>query len=279
MIRAFTLEWLKLKHYRVFWILFGLYLLAQLIITNGGIFFLRWLESKGADFDGIDPTIIPIYDFPDIWQNSVWLASFVKVLISFIVIVSVNNELSYNTLRQNIIDGISKREFLLSKLSLILFLAGVCTLALFCSGLVAGFMYSHVTDLKYIFSNLEYLLAYFLQLVVFCLFAFSLAMIIKKAGFAIVITMLYSIVFEPIVTSILEFAPFTKDYTAGIVKFFPIYSMEKLSGKIYESPFARYLFQEIKEDVLWFEWLIALGWGVLFMLFITWILNKKDLKA
>ena len=36
MIRAFTLEWLKLKHYRVFWILFGLYLLAQLIITNGG---------------------------------------------------------------------------------------------------------------------------------------------------------------------------------------------------------------------------------------------------
>lgn len=279
MIRAFTLEWLKLKHYRVFWILFGLYLLAQLIITNGGIFFLRWLESKGADFDGINPSIIPIYDFPDIWQNSVWLASFVKVLISFIVIVSVNNELSYNTLRQNIIDGISKREFLLSKLSLILFLSGVCTLALFFSGLVAGFMYSHVTDLKYIFSNLEYLLAYFLQLVVFCLFAFSLAMIIKKAGFAIVITMLYSIVFEPIVTSILEFADFIEDYTAGIVKFFPIYSMEKLSGKIYESPFARYLFQEIKENILWYEWLIAVGWGVLFMLFITWILNKKDLKA
>ncbi|WP_462248241.1 ABC transporter permease [Ekhidna sp.] len=279
MIRAFTLEWLKLKHYRVFWILFGLYLLAQLIITNGGIFFLRWLESKGADFDGIDPTILPIYDFPDIWQNSVWLASFVKVLISFIVIVSVNNELSYNTLRQNIIDGISKREFLLSKLSLILFLAAVCTLVLFASGLVAGFMYSHVLDVKYIFKDLDFLLAYFLQLVVFCLFAFSLAMVIKKAGFAIVITMLYSMVFEPIVTSILEFAPFAKDYTAGLVKFFPIYSIEKLCGKFYESPFARYLFQEIKDQVYWYEWLIALGWAAIFMLFITWILNKKDLKA
>lgn len=279
MIRAFTLEWLKLKHYRVFWILFGLYLLAQLIITNGGIFFLEWLKSKGADFDGIDPTILPIYDFPDIWQNSVWLASFVKILISFIVIVSVNNELSYNTLRQNIIDGISKREFLLSKLSLILFLAGICTIVLFASGLLAGLNYSHVTDLKYIFADLEYLLAYFLQLVVFCLFAFSLAMVIKKAGFAIVITMLYTLVFEPIVTTILEFAPFTQEYTEGIVKFFPIYSIEKLVGKAYESPFARYLFQEIKDHIYWYEWLIAIGWGALLMLFITWVLNKKDLKA
>ena len=279
MIRAFKLEWLKLKHYRVFWILFGLYLLAQLIITNGGVFFLEWLKSKGADFDGIDPTIIPIYDFPDIWQNSTWLASFVKVLISFIIIVSVNNELSYNTLRQNIIDGVSKKEFLMSKLSIILFIAGVCTLVLFLSGLIAGLMYSHVTDLKYIFAELEFLGAYFLQLVVFCLFAFSVAMVIKKAGFAIVLLFLYSLVFEPIITAILEFAPFTKDYTAGIVKFFPIYSMEKLCGKVYESPFARYLFQEIKDNVLWYEWLIAIAWGGIFLLFINWILNRKDLKA
>ncbi|MEO1253554.1 MAG: ABC transporter permease [Bacteroidota bacterium] len=279
MIRAFTLEWLKIRHYRVFWILFGLYLIAQLIITNGGIFFLRWLKNQGADIDGIDPTILPIYDFPDIWQNSVWLASFVKILISFIIIVSVNNELSYNTLRQNIIDGVSKREFLLSKLSIIVFIAGICTLVLFVSGLVAGMTYSHVTDIKYIFDELEYLVAYFLQLVVFCLFAFSLAMVIKKAGFAIVLLFLYTIVFEPILTAMLEFAPFTKDYTTGIVKFFPIYSIEKLCGKAYESPFARYLFQEIKDDIFWYEWLIAIGWGFLFLLFINWILNKKDLKA
>lgn len=279
MIRAFKLEWLKVKHYRVFWILFGLYLIAQLVITNGGIFFLEWLKSKGVDFDGIDPTILPIYDFPDIWQNSVWLASFVKVLIAFIIIATVNNELTYNTLRQNIIDGISKKEFLLSKFSLILFLATVCTLVLFTSGLVAGLLYSHVVDLKYIFDEMEYLAAYFLHLTIFGLFAFSVAMVIKKAGFAIVIVFLYSLIFEPIITSILEFAPFTRDYTAGIVKFFPIYSTEKLVGKVYESPFAKYLFQEIKDNVYWYEWLISLAWGALFVLFITYLLNKKDLKA
>ncbi|HDO27491.1 MAG TPA: hypothetical protein ENH02_05180, partial [Bacteroidetes bacterium] len=68
MIRALKLEWLKVRNYRVFWILTGMYLLALLVITSGGVFFLEWLKSEGADFRGIDPTIVPIYDFPDIWQ-------------------------------------------------------------------------------------------------------------------------------------------------------------------------------------------------------------------
>lgn len=275
MIRAFTLEWLKVRHYRVFWILFGLYLIAQLVITNGGIFVLEWLKSKGADFNGIDPTILPIYDFPDIWQNSTWLASFGNLLLSFIVIVSVNNELSYNTLRQNIIDGISKKEFLLSKFSLILFLAAACTLVLFGSGLVAGFMYSHVTEARFIFDELEFIAAYFLQLISICMFAFCIALLIKKAGFAIVFIFLYSAFLEPIATAIMEYAPFAKDYTAGFVKFFPVYSIRNLI----DVPFPKYLFQEINDDVLWYEWLIVIGWIGIYMGFITWVLNKKDLKA
>lgn len=275
MIRAFKLEWLKVKHYRVFWILFGLYLLAQLVITNGGIFFLEWLKSKGADIDGIDPTILPIYDFPDIWQNSTWLGSMVNLLISFIIIVSVNNELSYNTLRQNIIDGVSKREFLLSKFSLILFMAGVCTLVLFASGLVAGFMYSHVTDLKYVFDEMEFLLAYFVQLISVSMFAFCIALVIKKAGFAIVFVFLYSAFFEPIATTIMQYAPFAKDYTAGIVPYFPIYAMRNLI----DIPFPKYIFQEISDDIFWYEWSVALAWIMIYFLFITFILNKKDLKA
>ncbi len=278
MIRAFRLEWLKVRSYRVFWILFGLYLITQLIITNGGIFVLEWLESKGADFDGIKPSILPIYDFPDIWQNSVWLASFPKVLVSFIVVVSVNNELTYNTLRQNIIDGISKKEFLMSKFSLIIFLAAICTLFLFITGLITGLIYSHVTDLKYILSEMDYLISYFLQIVAFCLFAFCIAMVIKKAGFAIVGILIYSI-FQLMFTSFLEFSPWTKDTVGNLVKFLPLYSIEKLTGKIYESPFARYLFQEIKTDILWYEWLIVILWIGLFCGFITYLLNKKDLKA
>lgn len=275
MVRAFILEWLKLKHYRVFWILFGLYLLAQMVITNGGVFLLEWLESEGVDFQGITPSIIPIYDFPDLWQNTTWLGSFIKVLIAFVVIISVNNDLTYNTLRQNIIDGISKKEFLLSKFSLILFLATICTLVLFVSGLVTGLFYSQVTQSKYIFQELEFLLAYFLQLMVFSMFAFSVALVIKKAGFAIVSITIYSLFVEPIATLIMENAPFAKGYAASYVKFFPVYSINNLI----DIPFGRYIFREINDGVFWYEWLIALGWMALFGLFISYLLNKKDLKA
>lgn len=279
MIRAFQLEWLKLRHYRVFWILFGLYLLAQLFITNGGILILNWLEDQGADFNGLTPSIIPIYDFPDIWQNTTWLASYVKILIAFIVIISVNNDLTYNTLRQNIIDGISKKEFVLSKFSIILFLAAICTVALFISGLVTGFIHSNTTDIAFVFDELEFLLAYFLQLVLFSMFAFCIALLIKKAGFAIVLLTLYSFFLEPIATAILEYAGFVKDYTTPFVKFFPVYSTNALVGHFIEAPFQKYLFREIEDNVRWYEWFISLGWLVAYFGFIYFRLTKRDLKA
>ncbi len=275
MIRAFTLEWLKLKHYRIFWVLFGIYLLAQLVITNGGMFFLEWLRDLGADFDGIDPTIIPIYDFPDIWQNTSYLGSFGKILIAFIVIISVNNDISYNTMRQNIIDGVSKKEFILSKFMLVLFLAAVCTAVLFVSGLITGFIYSSVTDIKYILDGLEFVLAYFYQLVVFSMFAFLVGLVIKKAGFAIVLLFFYSSFLEPIATAILQHADPIKDQTAWLAQFFPIYSINNLI----HVPFLRYFFQEIQDTIYWHEWLIATAWLGIFTYTIVFILNKKDLKA
>ncbi len=66
---------------------------------------------------------------------------------------------------------------------------------------------------------------------------------------------------------------------ADYVKFFPLYSIEKLTGKVYESPFARYLLQEIKTDIFWYEYLIVFAWIGIFCGFITYLLNKKDLKA
>ena len=275
MLRAFKLEWLKLRNYRIFWILFGIYLLAQLVITNGGIFFLEWLKQQGADFDGIDPTLIPIYDFPDIWQNTAWLGSFIKVLIAFIVVISVNNDLTYNTMRQNIIDGVSKKEFILSKFSLIIFLAGICSLVLFLSGLITGLIYSNVTDISYILSDLEFVFAYFYQLVIFSMFAFLLALIIKKAGFVIVFLLFYSSFLERIVTAILEHAHFIKDHTAWMVKFFPVYSINNLI----HVPFPKYIFREIQNSIYWHEWLIATAWLAIFTYFIVFILNKRDLKA
>ncbi len=274
LVHAFRLEWLKLRHYRVFWVLFSMYLLALLVISTGGVFFLEWLKSKGADFDGIDPTIIPIYDFPDIWQNITWLSAFFKLFPAFIVIISVNNDLTYNTLRQNIIDGISKKDYLLSKLALVIFLAVSSTLFLFLVGLVTGFVYSHVHEVSFIVKDMEFLFAFGYQVIVFCMLAFLLSLFIRKSGFVIVALFLYTLMFEPILAAFLGNFPPIKESTAWIVDFLPIYSLFALI----DIPFPRYFFQEIQDYLDLKSLAIVTGWLVIFLVATYRYLLNRDLK-
>jgi len=273
-IYAFQLEWLKLKHYRAFWVLFIFYLASLLAISSGGVFFLEWLRAKGADFNGIDPTIIPIYDFPDIWQNIAWLSAFFKLLPAFIVIISVNNDLTYNTLRQNVIDGISKRDYLVSKMMLIAFLSLTSTVFLFGIGLVTGSFYSHVHELKFIIKDLEFLFAFFYQVVTFCALAFLLSLIIKKSGFVIVALFLYTLMFEPIAAAFLSNFPPIKETTTWIIDYLPIYSLFNLI----DIPFQRYFFMEIKDYIDIKAFLIVTSWLVVYVSLIYAYLMRRDLK-
>lgn len=275
MIRVLKLEWLKIRNYRVFWILTIMYLLALIVIASGGMFFLEWLKSEGADFQGINPTIIPIYDFPDIWQNTTYLATFVKVLLAFIVIISVNNDVTYNTLRQNIIDGISKKEYIFSKLSFIITMAAISTLFLFVLGFINGSIYSHVWGMDYIFDEMEFLAVFFYEVIIYCTLAFLLSLIIKKAGFVIVALFLYTLMFEPIATTIMINAPALADGIAPeIAQFFPIKSLNNLISV----PFGRYVFMEIEDNVSIKALTIATGWFVFYLSSIFYILNKRDLN-
>jgi len=64
------LEYKKLKNYRTFWVLTSLYFITLGATTASGMEFLKWLASKGANFGSqVDILRIPLYHFPDIWQN------------------------------------------------------------------------------------------------------------------------------------------------------------------------------------------------------------------
>lgn len=276
MIRALKLEWLKIRNYRTFWILVGMYSLALIIICFGGTFFLEYLKSQGADFNGIDPTILPIYDFPDIWQNITYLATFLKVLLAFIVIISVNNDQSYNTLRQNIIDGISKKEYLLGKLLLIASLAFISTFFLFLSGLINGALYSHVWGPSFILDELEFVFAYWYDIVVFCTLAMLLSLIIKKAGFVIIALTLYTLMFEPIVGLIMTEAPFMKNgIWPHLAPFLPIHALNDLIPV----PFPKYIFREVEDNIPPSALTITTTWLAIYLVSINFILTRRDLKT
>jgi ABC-type transport system involved in multi-copper enzyme maturation permease subunit len=272
MIKLVTIEWFKLKNYKVFWVLFVLYFLGLLIVCSGGMFLMEFIKSKGGEFKGIDPTIIPLYDFPDVWQNTAYVATFFKLFLAFIVIISICNEINYRTLRQNIIDGLSKREFLISKLSLIMVLSALASLFLFLTGFVLGMIYSKVRGVSDIFSEMEFLPAYFLEVCTFLSLAFLLSILIRKAGFVIVLLFMYTLIFEPIGTAILQNTSFIPDFFDYAIPFLPIKSLNNLIS----IPFPKYVFLKIQDYVAWQDVIIVLGWLVVYNLLILWILKRRD---
>ena len=268
-----TIEWLKLKHYKAFWILILMYAIGVSIICSSGMFLLEFLKSKGADFDGIDPTIIPLYDFPDVWQNITYIASFLKVILAFLIVISISNEITYRTLRQNVIDGLSKKEFLGSKLLLILAISIMSILLLFIIGISTGLAYSHVQGIQYMFQSMEFLFVYGLEVFTYLSFALLITLIIKKAGVSIVFLFMYTLMFEPLIAVIFENVPGLPEWTRGISPFLPINALNNLI----HVPFQRYMFMEVQDYVSLKEIAIVLGWLIFNIGFSFRILSKKDL--
>ena len=56
-----------------------------------------------------------IFNFPYIWHFNTYIASILKLFLAIIIVSMMANEYSYGTLKQNLIDGMSKKEFILSK--------------------------------------------------------------------------------------------------------------------------------------------------------------------
>ena len=66
MIELLSIDLKKLTKNRSFTILLSLYFFSLGVTAASGMEFLKWLKRKGVEFDEWDPTMIPIYHFPDI---------------------------------------------------------------------------------------------------------------------------------------------------------------------------------------------------------------------
>ncbi|MDX1665852.1 MAG: ABC transporter permease subunit [Saprospiraceae bacterium] len=272
MNRLLRIEWLKLKPYRPFWILVGLYALGLSLVCSGGMFFLEYLRNQGANIEGLDPTILPLYDFPDVWQNIAYVASIFKVFLGFIIVISVSNDADYGTLRQNVIDGMSKKEYLGSKLLFMIMLSLAAGLLLFLIGLITGSIYAQEVDIGLIFRDLEFLLAYVLSVFTYLTFALWITLLIPRTGLIIVGLFMYTLIFEPILTLFLWEYPHTPETIKALVPYFPVYSVNHLIP----IPFPRYILREIQDYVPQKATLIALGWLIVNVGLSYLILKRKD---
>ena len=109
MFRLLAIEFHKLKYNRAskilsiiyFALLTSIALIASIKFDIGPIKF--HLAEEG------------IFNFPYIWHFNTYVASIFKFFFLLVIVSMMANEYSHKTLKQNLIDGLSKKEFILSK--------------------------------------------------------------------------------------------------------------------------------------------------------------------
>jgi len=224
-----------------------------------------------------------IFNFPYIWHFNSFIAAFFKLFLAVVIVSMMANEYSNKTIKQNLIDGLSKWEFVYSKFLTVLAFAAISTLFIFVVSLLLGIGYSDYTEFSIIFSDLEYILAFFIKLMGFFAFCLFLGILVKRSAFALGFLILWAII-EQLLFGFIGWKLTSWENARTIKGIFPLQSMSNLI----DEPFTRLsavqnLGQQIGEDlrfdyvVHWYEILIVMAWTALFVYFSYALLKRRDL--
>lgn len=193
------IEWLKIKKYRTFWVLAGLFLVLMPIwnleVANG------FLKFGGSGKGGVN-ILDTAYSFPQVWGNLGFWGSIFIMFLSILVIIVTTNEFTYRTHRQNILDGWTRAQFFDAKVLVVILISLLATLYLFVLGIIFGAVNSG--SLSGLFSEFQQVGYFFLTSVDYLGFALFIAIWIKRSGLAIGLFLLYSMIIENIAKSIIN---------------------------------------------------------------------------
>lgn len=226
-----------------------------------------------------------IFNFPYIWHFNTYIAAWFKMFLAIVVVSMMANEYSYGTLKQNLIDGLSKKEFILSKFYTIVAFALASTVFVFFLSLILGYSFSSYTEFSIVFSDLDYLLAFFFKLVAFFSLCLFLGILVKKSAFALGFLFIL-FVGEFMLTQFMRWNLFPQTNIYHYVsQFFPLTAMSNLI----DEPFSRLsAIKNIEVTITgesieriyrmqFTEALIVLGWIAIFIFLSYKLLQKRDL--
>lgn len=189
-------EWLKVKNYRTFWVMLAV---AAIVIPAGNYVpaevFTRQL-GNASKMLGQSP-----FNYPVIWQTTANISSYITSLFGLLLVILVTNEYTFRTNRQNIIDGWERKQFVYAKLLWVLLLSTIAFVIACLTALVSGAVYSTTS---FSTEGFVYLFYYFLQVLLTLSFALLLSVWVKRAGFAIVIFLGYTMMLEQTLVFLLK---------------------------------------------------------------------------
>jgi len=177
MLRLLKIEWLKNFSYRPFKIFSILY-----FIILGGLLFIGLVDIQFGEFT-LNLKDQGIYDFPALWNFTTYIVAILKIFLGCIIIFSITQEFTNRMFKQNIIDGLSRQEFVISKVFTIVIFSFVSTLIVMIISFILGFLYSKDTSFEMVFREFYFIGNYFLKLFTFFSLLLFLSVLFRNSIF------------------------------------------------------------------------------------------------
>ena len=281
MFRLLNIEFHKLKHNKASKVLSIIYfaLLTSIALIAAIKFDIGPVKFHLADQG--------IFNFPYIWHFNTFMAAIFKFFLLLVIVSMMANEYSNKTLKQNLIDGLSKKEFILSKFYTVITFAAFSTAFVFVTSLILGLIYSDYNEFSIIISDLDYLFAFFVKLVGFFSMGLFLGILVKRSAFAVgamVVWLIIESIFKGYLFYTFRTEGNTTEQVNSIMQFLPLEAMSNLI----KEPFTRLgavrsvansIGEQITKDfsVQFTDILIVSLWTGLFIYLSYALLKKRDL--
>lgn len=215
-LQLLKVEWMKVKNYTTFWVLSILYL-----VSIFGVNYIAWLVwDARPKKTGMEMMVgNPPFQFPEVWHTISYASSFLMFIPGLLMIISVTNEYSFKTHRQNVIDGWSRKEFILVKILMTIIIALVSTVAVFLTALLFG-LFEGVSAFD--FEKIEYIGYFFIQSLSYTSIALLFSILFKRSGLSIGFYFLYSLILENML------AGFLNRYVDNFGRYMPLETTDNL---------------------------------------------------
>ncbi len=275
MFRLLNIEIHKLKHSRASRVLILIYfiLLTSIALIAAIKFDIGPIKFHLAEQG--------IFNFPYIWHFNTYMASIFKFFLLLVIVSMMANEYSNKTLKQNLIDGLSKKEFVLSKFYTVILLAFISTIFVFIVSVVLGYIYSDFNEFSIVTTDLEYLVAFFVKLVGFFSFGLFLGILVKRSAFAVGAMLVWAMI-EGFIKGMLYWK--FEDYVSEIMRFLPLEAMANLIKEPFTrldavKAVAKTAGEDLSKDfsVQPLDIIIVLIWTAIFIYLSYLLLKKRDL--
>ncbi|NVK66028.1 MAG: ABC transporter permease [Flavobacteriales bacterium] len=254
-----AIEWMKLKRSVTMKVILIIYAVTVPLLY----FCLGFIE--------VGPFSMPdyIYEFPHSYNFVAYIASYFNLLVGVIIMVFTSNEIKYRTLRQNVIDGLSKKEVIFAKFGVVFLFSVLVTLYVLLVGLIFGLL--HSDDLSQIFSGFDQIGAYFISVLGFFTFAFFFANVIRLQILAI---LLY--IFSTLIEGLIGLAV-AREYS----QFFPLRTFSNLI----RNPFFEMVDPTVDGQAIPDQFILGQGWSAVFAVFYIacfvlisyWVIKRRDI--